>query len=388
VTGEPMDMVQAGHMNAERWWNVFVTGTVIVLALIDWLAWAPSEGQRIGAWIALGLFFLCYLAYGRLSLREGGPWVAFAITIVVLSGVVVACSPNLAIIQAISFPLLWVIIEPTRWAIVANVLLALLVSAGFIVSIGVTPQNFVNTAVIEAISLVGSLALGLWITRIANLSHERQQLIEQLTATQDQLAALNHETGVTSERERLAREIHDTIAQSLTGLVMLSQSAQRELAAGETVALADRLTMMEESARDALVETRSLVAAGAPVELGGGIVAALQRFAARFERETGISVSVTGDLPDLDRDPEVVLLRCAQEALANVRKHAAATTATVELAMVDGRATMTVRDDGVGFDPSTAAGGFGLAGMRDRLALVGGAIRVDGAHGTTVTVTT
>ncbi len=374
-------------MTGERWWDVFVTGLLVVLAVIDGLAWAPSEAQRIVGWVALGLFFVCYLAYGRRALKDDSRWLAFAITIVVLSGAVVACSPNLAIIQAISFPMLWVAVDPTRWAIVTNVLLALAVAAGFIISLGASPTNIVNTAVIESISLVGSLALGLWITRIATLSHERKQLLDELTAAQDQLAALNRETGVTSERERLAREIHDTIAQSLTGLVMLSQSAQRELAAGETDALAERLTLMEESARDALVETRSLVAAGAPVELGGGIVAALERFGARFERETGIQVSVSGDVPDLDRDTEVVLLRCAQEALANVRKHAAARTAVVELSMVEGRATMTVRDDGVGFDPSSPSSGFGLAGMRDRLALVGGALRVDGGHGTTVTVT-
>ncbi|MCU1414175.1 MAG: hypothetical protein JWN80_1515 [Microbacteriaceae bacterium] len=379
-------------MTGERWWDVFVTGTVLVLAVIDWLAWAPSEGQRIGAWVALAVFLACYIAYGRRSLAEGGPWLAFAITIVLLSGVMVACSPNLAVIQAISFPLLWVIIVPTRWAIVANVLLALAVSAGFVVSNGTSADNIVATSVIEGISLVGSLALGLWITRIATLSHERQQLIEQLTAAQDQLASLSRETGVTSERERLAREIHDTIAQSLTGLVMLSQAAQRELAAGDAAALAERLGLMEESARDALVETRSLVAAGAPVELGAGIVAAIERFGARFQRETGIIVTVTGTVPELDRDTEVVLLRCAQEALANVRKHASARVAAVELAMVDGHPTMTVRDDGVGFDPSTASSGYGLAGMRDRLALVGGALRVDslavgGTHGTLVTVT-
>jgi signal transduction histidine kinase len=374
-------------MSGERWWDVFVTGLIVVLALIDGLAWAPSETQRIVAWVLLGLFFACYLLYGRRALRDGTPWLPFAITLIVLSGAVVACSPNLAIIQAIAFPMLWVAVDPTRWAIVMNVLLALALAAGFIVSLGSDPTNIVNTAVIEGLSLVGSLALGLWITRIANLSHERKQLLDELTAAQDQLAALHRDSGVTSERERLAREIHDTIAQSLTGLVMLSQAAQRELAAGDTAALTERLALMEESARDALVETRSLVAAGAPVELGGGIVAALERFGARFQRETGISVTVVGSVPELDRDTEVVLLRCAQEALANVRKHASARTATVQLSMVGGHATMTVRDDGVGFDPSEQGSGFGLAGMRDRLALVGGSLRVDRDHGTLITVT-
>jgi signal transduction histidine kinase len=375
------------RMSGERWWDVFVTGTVVVLALIDGLTWAPSEWQRVTAWALLAVYLICYLAIGRRSLQEGGPSTAFPIVLIVLSSALVACSPNLAIIQAISFPLLWVIIDNTRIAIVANILLAVGVTAGFIGSLGTDPENVVNSVVIEAISLIGSLALGIWITRIAHLSHERKELLDELTAAQDQLAALNRDAGITSERERLAREMHDTIAQSLTGLVMLSQRAQRELAAGDAVATADQLSLMEESARDALVETRSLVAAGAPIELGGGIVAALERFGARFERETGIRVTVNGDAPELERDTEVVLLRCAQEALANVRKHSGAHIARIELSLVGDRPVMTVSDDGVGFDPSQPSRGFGLAGMRDRLALMGGTLAIESTAGTTITVT-
>lgn len=374
-------------MSGQRWWDVFVTATVIVLAAINLVTWSPSAGQRIGAWVTLGLFFACYLLFVRRALEEDAPWLAAGIAIILTCGVLVACSPNLAVIQAIAFPMLWVIIDPTRWAIVANVLLALTVGAGFVISLGTAPENLASTAVIEAISLVGSLALGLWITRISNLSHERRDLLDDLTAAQDQLATMHRDSGVTSERERLAREIHDTIAQSLTGLVMLSQRAQRELATGQTAALTEQLLLMEESAREALVETRTLVAAGAPVELGGGIVAALERLGARFTRETGVVVSVDGAVPELERDTEVVLLRCAQEALANVRKHSGASFARISLAMVGDRPTMTVQDDGVGFDPSEPSTGFGLPGMRDRLALVGGHITVDGEVGTTLTVT-
>jgi len=373
-------------MNGGRWWDVFVTATVIALAAINGFAFVPSEGQRIGAWIVLALFLACYLAFVRRALTEGAPWLVSAIVIILLAGAGVACSPNLATIQAIVFPLLWVSVDPTRWAIAANILLAVTVSVGFLFALGTGPDNLVNTVIIEAISLIGSLALGLWITRISALSHERKNLLEELTAAQDQLAALHRDFGVTSERERLAREIHDTIAQTLTGLVMLSQRAQQELASGVTSALAERLILIEQGARDALVETRALVVAGAPVELGGGIVAALERLGTRFTRETGVAVSVEGAVPELDRDTEVVLLRCAQEALANIRKHSGASLARINLSMVGGHPTMSVRDDGVGFDPAVPSTGFGLAGMRDRLALVGGTITVDGRRGTTLTV--
>ena len=373
-------------MTGNRWWNVLVVGTLLVLAAINGVTRPFGPWQQVTAWVALAVFLACYFLYGRRALRDGTSGLAFSATVIVLSSVVVACSPSLAIIQAIAFPIIWVAIERTRWAIVANVILALAVSAGFLIALGTGPQNIANTAVIEAISLVGSLALGTWITRIAELSAERKQLLDELTQAQDQLALLNRDAGVTSERERLAREIHDTIAQSLTGLVMLSQRAQRELSAGETGAVGDRLSLIEESARETLVETRSLVAAGAPVELGGGIAAALDRLGSRFDRETGIRVSVSSEVSgELDRDAEVVLLRCAQESLANVRKHSRARTVDIRL---DGCATMTVTDDGVGFDPLLPSDGFGLAGMRDRLALVSGTLAVASTpgNGTTLTV--
>ncbi|MES1169216.1 MAG: ATP-binding protein, partial [Leifsonia sp.] len=80
---------------------------------------------------------------------------------------------------------------------------------------------------------------------------------------------------------------------------------------------------------------------------------------------------------------EVVLLRCAQEGLANVRKHAGAHRVRVELGAADGFASISVVDDGRGFDPEQAAPGFGLGGLRDRLGLVGGDLAVDGAAGAT-----
>ena len=374
-------------MTGERWWHVFVAATIVVLALINAVAYSPSHGQRIAAWVILGVIGLAYLVVGRRSLQDGGPWVVFSIVLILGSGALVACSPTLAIVQAIAFPLLWSIIEDTRIAIVANVLLAISVSVGFVISGGTSTDNLVSTAVVEGISLVGSLALGLWITRISHLSHERRDLIDELTATQAQVSALSRETGAAEERERLAREMHDTIAQSLTGLVMLSQRAQRELAAGSADGIADQLAVMEETARDALLETRSLVASGASVEVGGGIVAAVERLGERFGRETGIRVSVDGDgLPELDRATEVVLLRCAQEALANVRKHSGARGASIALASTGELVTMTVSDDGVGFAPDTPSPGYGLAGMRDRLALVEGTLTVASRPGAGTTL--
>ncbi|MDP9028759.1 MAG: sensor histidine kinase, partial [Actinomycetota bacterium] len=123
----------------------------------------------------------------------------------------------------------------------------------------------------------------------------------------------------------------------------------------------------------------------------GGLVGALEQFAARFQRESGIAVAVTAELdPSVDnslgRDAEVVLLRCAQEGLANVRKHAGAQAVRVVLSTADGVATVAVIDDGHGFDPAAAASGFGLSGLRDRLGLVGGELSIDGTAGATTLI--
>lgn len=370
-------------MAATRWWNVIVGSAIAVLAAVNVIAWAPSEAHRIVAWVILAVFGLSYVAFGRRALLAERDTIVFPIVLVLVSGGLVACSPNMAVVQAVTFPLMWTVLKSTRTSIIVNVALAVAVFFGFAAASGFTADGFVQGAIIEAISLAGSIALGLWITRIAELSHERKRLLDDLTAAQGELAALNRDAGVTSERERLAREIHDTIAQDLTGLVMLAQRARRELGDSGT------LELLEDSARAALAETRGLVASTAPVELNSGITDALDRLANRFSRETGVTVGVeVGDLPPLERDTEVVLLRVAQEGLANIRKHAGAESAVIELALVAGKPTLTVRDDGAGFDPASPTGGFGLGGMRDRLALVGGALHVaSSSAGTTLTAT-
>jgi len=290
--------------------------------------------------------------------------------LIVLVGLVGAGAwPAFAFWQAIAYPLIWSITPGLRNALVANVALALAIGIGYAVS----SRSPVEALVVESLSLGFSIVMGLWITRIATLSEQRRRLAADLQAAQHDLEALGREAGIAAERERLARELHDTIAQSLTGVVMLAErSRKRHPEDGD-------LAVLEETAREALGETRGLVAAGAPVPLTDGLAAAVEALASRFERETGVRVtaSVHAEVP---RPLEVVLLRCAQEALANVRKHARA--ARVDLTVLaDGPdVVLVVADDGVGLAGPTA-GGFGIAGMRDRVALVGGSMTLTDREG-------
>jgi signal transduction histidine kinase len=198
-----------------------------------------------------------------------------------------------------------------------------------------------------------------------------------------------------AERERLAREVHDTLAQGYMSIVVLAQTAAAGLPP-RTEGVAERLALIEEVARENLAEARAMVAAFAPVALDSAtLVEALQRLVGRFGRETGLAprldTAALRDGVDLSRSEEVVLLRGAQEALANVRRHASATAVVLRVSRVgtgeSAQVSVHVEDDGVGFDPSDAAG-VGLAGLRDRAEEVGGALDVVSApgQGTRVTV--
>ena len=352
-------------MSGFRGWDIaVVSAAAILVALV--LANGAEGAELFGAAAVVVAVVISWFALGRGS-DEGSPRALTASAlIIVLSGVGTAISPSMATVQAIAFPLMWILQRTTRAAVVANVLLAVSVGTGYFLSLGATPNALSQALVIETVSLAGSFAIGFWITRISVESAGRARLLDELRDTQARLEALSHDAGAMGERERLAREIHDTIAQDLTGLVLLAQRTRRELVAG-TPTVGETVDLLEESARHALAETRSLVATGAPVGLtGDGIVSALERLAERFSRETGIAVRVTGEVPPLARETEVVLLRCAQEALANVRKHSGAVTATLDLFVRDGSVGIVIGDSGDGFDPGTAREGFGLPGMRAR----------------------
>jgi signal transduction histidine kinase len=229
--------------------------------------------------------------------------------------------------------------------------------------------------------------------RIARQSAERAKLIAELQASRAQVVDLSREAGVAAERERLAGEIHDTLAQGFTSILTLVQAAAGELARSPDRTRA-HLDLAARTARENLSEARALVGALTPAALGSGSLAdAIGRQAARLTEEAGVETEFDTDF-DTDGEPgalptaaEVVLLRTAQEALTNVRKHARARSVRITLGAEQGRVWLTVADDGMGFDPATPSEGFGLRGMRNRVEQVGGTLTVDsGPTGTTVRV--
>ena len=198
------------------------------------------------------------------------------------------------------------------------------------------------------------------------------------------------------ERQRLARELHDSVSQALFSMTLHARTAERHLAAHDVPEhdpLAVSLATLSDLTRGALAEMRALIFELRPGSLEHeGLVAALTRQAQAINAREGLAITVRGPaerLP-LDASAEEHLYRLVLEALNNTVKHAAATSAEVDVTVDEAahRLTVVVRDDGRGFDPAAvSAGHLGQATMRDRAAAVGGDLTVQSTMGDGCTVT-
>ncbi len=207
------------------------------------------------------------------------------------------------------------------------------------------------------------------------------------------LSQEGREMAVLEERARLAREIHDTLAQQLTGIVIQLEAAQA-LAGRDPERSLPALSSAQELARSALAEARRSVWDLRPTPLTStGLVAAAETEVELFRRRTGIAARLRAERmappPALRPQAEVALLRITQQALANIAAHSGASRVGVRLRHADGHVELTVKDNGHGFDTSTLPpGSFGLVGMSERVRLAGGTFAVESAtgRGTTISV--
>ena len=222
---------------------------------------------------------------------------------------------------------------------------------------------------------------------IADLAQANQRLEEMMaenTGLQAQLLTQAREAGAGDERQRMAREIHDTLAQGLTGIITQLEAAQQT---GHDAERDRRIGNATRLARDSLAEARRSVRALRPQALEDArFPDALAQEVARWSATSGVpaEVKTTGDAMTMHPEVEVTLLRVAQEALANVAKHAAATHAWVTLSYMGDVVTLDVRDDGAGFagpGRSESGGGFGLIAMRQRVNRLAGQLEIESEPG-------
>jgi len=218
----------------------------------------------------------------------------------------------------------------------------------------------------------------LW--RQAELARRRsQQLLEELQVAQRQLQDL----AVVEERNRLAREMHDSLGHRLTVAIVQLEGAQRLISTAPDRAARIIGTMRDEM-KEALAELRRTVTAlRAPLEDADGtpLNAALARLAQSFQDSTGLAVhlDLPGALPALPEAHRLALYRAAQESLTNAQRHAAARQVWLTVSAANDHVTLTAADDGKGFGVQTATseGGYGLRGLRERAAQLGGELQLE-----------
>jgi signal transduction histidine kinase len=216
--------------------------------------------------------------------------------------------------------------------------------------------------------------------------------MRELRATRGELAVRQREAGRLSERARLARDLHDTLAQEIAGSRMLLQAAERDWERRPDAARR-QVRAVVDALGTHLAETRGIIHDLTPPALErDGLETALHDLCARADAAPGapsVSVSTRGEPAPVPADRAVALLRVTRGLVANACEHARATHVRVTLQHADGAVAVEVCDDGTGFDPATALSGkegrgFGLTAARDRLAELEGTLTVDGVpgHGT------
>jgi signal transduction histidine kinase len=216
--------------------------------------------------------------------------------------------------------------------------------------------------------------------------NESQQLFAELQAAHRQLqeyAAQVEELAIAEERNRLAREMHDTLGHRLTVAAVQLEGAQRLIPRAPERA-ANMVGTVREQVREALGELRSAVATlREPLETDLPITTALQRLAASFETATDLTLQLAlpAETPALTNAQRLALYRAAQEALTNVQRHAQAQQVWVQLEAQQNCVSLIVSDDGVGFPAETKEATFGLHGMRERAAHLGGDLHLGSRNG-------
>lgn len=338
-----------------------------------WTPWAAAAAVALAAWYVLGA-----VRGRRWSRPRGLAWLAglTALWVVLLAG-----SPTFAWLV---FPLALLTMHLVRgWAGIAAV--AALTAAAILRLLpeASSPEGAVVGPVIGALVAIGVVR---GFQDVLAESRERGRLLAELEAAQAELAVLQHEAGAAAERQRLARDIHDTLAQGYSSIVLLARAARARGTSED-----DLLAQIEETASANLLQARGVVRALAPSELEGApLPAAIRRLLDTLADQTGLDadLAVSGDPAGTPTAVEVAALRLVQGALANVRAHAEASRVVVSLTYDPaGELLVDVVDDGRGFDaarePTVGPGGsgFGLRAMRERIAEIGGTLTVESAPG-------
>jgi signal transduction histidine kinase len=328
---------------------VFFVGLVTLIYALVWCS--PLFG--FFAWT--GYLFTGYALPGRRAQLAGGTMVAIATAISQVGG-------------------FQVVVHPASWAFFAVLLLFNVVVANAMTFFtGMTHEQTTRRAQM--------------IDELAEANAKLAAALRENAGLHAQLLVQAREAGVLDERQRMAGEIHDVLAQGLTGIVTQLEAA--DAAAARPTDWRRHLDTAKRLARDSLAEARRSVQALRPQTLDSAALPdAIGEVVIGWTRLSGVPAELitTGSPRPLLPEIEATLLRTAQEALANVARHAAAGRVALTLSYMEDLVTLDVRDDGAGFDPAvplltSVGGGYGLAAMRERLLRIAGRLEIESEPG-------
>lgn len=368
---------------------------LLALAAVKALA---VGGPRVYAVVAAALVMAGVYTAGTLSpsVRRSQRAAAVWLAVLGLSWLaLLAASPD-GLWAAFPLYFLQLHLLPMRWALPAVAVTATAAIASFVLhGQPITPGTFIGPLLGGAVAVATVLGY----QALYRESERRRELIDELLSTRAELAEAERAAGTLAERERLAREIHDTLAQGLSSIQLLLRAAERALPADDPAL--GHIRQAREAAQDNLAEARRFVRALSPPDLEhGSLAAALERLCSRSAGAgPAVQFSVSGTPVELPTPYEVALLRIAQSALANTVRHAGADRVEITLSFMETSLALDVVDDGKGFDPRATRrtpasakepdGGFGLPAMRARARSLGGTLSVESApgQGTAVAIT-
>jgi len=362
------------------------------LALVlENVGWTSSVETSLLVVLAAAWVYLLYTRAPRPRPAQRGRMIAYFVGLLAVAVVLMTRDPVFVVFAVAAYSHAS-LLRPWPLTVLGVALISLLINtipAGF-------PQSTPELGTVALITSIQTLAIGFGTVmgeRVAELSEQRRLVVSRLEAAlvenaglHAQLLAQAREAGVLDERQRMAREIHDTLAQGLIGIItQLEAMTQVHDRPAEWRRHLDNAARL---ARVSLTEARRSVEASRPQvldeqRLPGALATVVEEWSALHA--VPVQVMTVGDAQPLHSEVEAALLRTTQEALANVAKHAHASRVGVTLSYMGDVVTLDVRDDGVGFEvPDSAASagaGFGLTAMRQRVSRVAGTLAVESEPG-------
>lgn len=365
----------------------------------------PGRATVVG-WMHAGFYLLLVTSAVRYLLSHGldGEWVLLLVLSLLLAAVYAAGSIHFSKTRMVVG---WLFTVLLMWGIVAYIApsflwcafplffvcrhllkgsaahLSLLVVVGVMIIALARLTGGPDIALIVGPAAVAVLMLAVY-NRVEQESLARKKLLDELTEAQAELSTSKQREGALAERERLAREIHDTVTQDLTQSVLLLEAADQlwEVAPSSSRSHLGKATA---TVRGSLMEARSLVHNLTSPQLHDRTLAEALRSATADV--PGLQVTVTGEEYDLRPEINHALLRIAQSAAANIRLHSGADTAVLTLSYVSDGVSLDLFDNGGGFDPAAEHHGYGLRAMRQRAEQLNGTFAVESAPGDGTVIT-